>query len=276
MTDITKNISKRQFIKTGLGLAVLVAVPELALASRNRYSGNEVFSEADYQAKKGNSPFIDKLPPGIQLSTLPVQKSYAAIQRKHFKTAKKYIEGPAHYDRVQAGDWEFQNEPATYLCHAMYSGGGNRTLGFVSGTVKTNDKIKEPMNYWGWGIGHYVKRWVKGKETSNMRKNIEEPLLTAIFLSANKQQGIERTQQYLNASHSEKERLLKKTMKELAATDNYRSQLIASWSSFILTTHYDLTQSNLGDFSNKFLEKPLRKYTGKIRGKPYYGFSSKM
>lgn len=233
--------------------------------------------KADYQKRQEkNYMFKDRLPPGIQISTLPIQESFLRIQNEDFKSAKRYINGPRYQNGKPAGWWEFQFEPATYLCDAMSGVGGKNTEIAGYQMVNSKNKNSDPMIAWAKGIGYYVNKWVKKESDYDIEGHIEKPLLAAIFLAANKRQGNSRVEQYLKGDDSQKNRILNVTMNELENTRNYRDQLIAAWASTWLVNHYSEIQINIDKSikekriqMNMKIEKPLRNII-RIRGPPYY------
>lgn len=127
-------------------------------------------------------------------------------------------------------------------------------------------KSKNPAMYnWSKGINMYFKTWVDSRKKYGSINDTETYLLLAIFTAAGKNES--EVHEYMKYDLTMKERKLKEVMTALEKKD-FTNQLIAAWSTYFLTQHYDWQKLKDGDIVHEIIVK--KKILPKIRGPPHY------
>lgn len=134
-----------------------------------------------------------------------------------------------------------------------------------------------PLYYFGEGIYSYFATWVSSNVIRSNSRNVEENLLKSIFTAAGKNER--EVDEYLKYGEdlNLKTRKLQDVMRNLERRP-YNNQLVAAWSSFLLTVNYrNVERNNNSEISgsyaqimNQNIEVPIRKYVPRIRGPPNY------
>jgi hypothetical protein len=231
---------------------------------------------------------LSLLPPGLQhCRDKMVALVYGAVIGEWIIPNKysfsQRLAGSAGPATEQIGGDSKWIEPAVYLTAAHLEGGVSLVL---------DSKLKEEnpgLYYFALGIDKYFDKWVKGTEPRMFNGQIETNFIRSIFTSAyiSQEEGLAKADEFFHGDLAKKEIMISEVLAELKnmkgahvksidPSNAYNRRLNASWSSFWLTTQYDFTtdrKSGLGDLINGSLEKPLRKFTKRIRaniGGPYY------